>query len=402
MDPYFKKNITFNYNHRRLTFRVSQSLFSSQDIDVGTRHLLKIIVDLKLEKCKKILDLGCGYGPIGIALKTVYPPSEVQMVDKDALALSYTNQNLKINNLTGVRVYATLGYDSVTENEFDLIVSNIPAKVGDKVLTHILKDSRSHLKSGGKMAVVIIDAIGDYVTKELTDPEIKILFAKRWTGYLVFIYEFLPTSAERDSERSGSFKSGTYDRDQRQVSRGGINFSIKTTYNLSEFDTISYETDILLDSLKILKDKKLNSVLVFNPGQGYIPVMIFKATDTKKIYLVDRDMQALYLSKENLISNGCQVNNIASVHQVGISISGEGPFDTIVGILDEDDGLAVHAFYLREAADQLSAEGVIIIAAGSTAVTRLESLLHKEKFLRIVDRKRSKGRSVIIMKQKAR
>ena len=400
MDQYYKKIISWNVSRRELQFRVSQSLFSSQDIDLGTRHLLKIIVDAKLH-CKKILDLGCGYGPIGIALKSVYPASEVQMVDKDALALSYSRQNLELNNLSGVNVYASLGYDGIKENDFDLIVSNIPAKVGDRVLTHMLKDSRFHLRPGGQMAIVVIDAIGDYVTSELNDPNIRITFAKRWPGYLVFLYEFLSPSSSLVKTSTESFKGGIYDRNKQLVSRYGVSFSIKTTYNLPEFDTISYETDILLNSLKILKDKTLNSVLIFNSGQGYIPVAISKITKTKKMYLVDRDIQALELSKENLLSNGYMADKISLAHQVGISVGDRAIIDCVLGVLDEDDNPLVQSMLLHEAAGQISSGGLVIFAAGSTVITRLENVLHKEKFLQIVDRKRAKGKSVLVMKPNA-
>lgn len=400
MDPYFKKNINFQYKGRDLVFRVSQSLFSSQDIDLGTKHLLNSLAGESSQNFGKILDLGCGYGSIGISLETAYPSGKVHMVDKDALALSYSLQNAKVNNVSGIKVYASLGYDDVKDNDFDLIVSNIPAKVGDKVLIHILKDSKSHLRLGGKMAVVVIDAISDYVTKGLNDPEIKIVFSKKWPGYLVFHYEFLPSSSIVSNKTSESFDSGIYNRSQKTVTYYGFDSLIKTMHNLPEFDTLSYETEVLLESLKILKNKKLKNVLIFNPGQGYVPVVLSKLVEVDKITLVDRDLQALRLSKENLISNSYFPKNIVLMNQVGISIPNKKSFDCVVGILDGSDASAVHSMFLREAAEQLSINGVIIFVSGSTAITRLEDSLRKEKLLQIIDRRRSKGKSVLIMEQR--
>lgn len=406
MDPYFKKNINFRYKERDLNFRVSQSLFSSQDIDLGTKHLLKSLTGESSQNFGKILDLGCGYGPIGISLKIAYPFSEVHMVDKDALALSYCLQNIEVNHVSEIKVYASLGYDDVTDNNFDLIVSNIPAKVGDKVLTHILKDAKFHLRPGGKMAIVVIDAISAYVTQELNDPEIKIVFRKKWAGYSVFHYEFLPSPSKVSIKTSESFDSGIYDRNQKNVTFYGFNSSIRTTYNLPEFDTLSYETEVLLESLEILKDihsrhdKKLKNTLIFNPGQGYVPVVLSKLVEIENITLVDRDLQSLRLSKENLISNGYFPKNIVMINQVGISIPNEKSFDCVIGILDESDASSVHSMYLRQATEQLSINGVIIFVSGSTAITRLEALLRKEKLLQIIEKRRSKGRSVLIMKRR--
>lgn len=399
MDPYFKKNILLNINNHELQFRVSQSLFSSQDIDLGSKHLLKTITEAPPGQCGKILDLGCGYGPIGIALKIMYPSSNVHMVDKDALALDYSNQNLALNNILGAHVYASLGYDDIKDKDFDIIVSNIPAKVGIKVLTHILKDARFYLNLGGQVKIVVVDAIGDYVSDELNDPNIHILFTKRWPGYRVFHYEFLLGNKQKVSPQS--FATGIYDRNENHILYKGLEFLIKTTYNLPEFDTISYESEVLLTQLLEYKDKHFDNILVFNPGQGYIPVALSKLTDIKQLYLVDRDIQAIRISKENLQSNRFQTNAITTLHQVGISSQDKIMFDCIVGILSEDEGPSVHAMYLHEAVNKILPGGLVIFAAGSTAITRLESVLKKERMLLVRERKRFKGKSVLVMQAKA-
>src|SRR3989344_7708423 len=99
-DPYFKKNITYRYRGHDLSFNISQGLFSSQDIDVGTKHLLKTMADNGFDDFRKVLDLGCGYGPIGISLKVASPNTEMHMVDIDALAIKYTRENAKRNNVS--------------------------------------------------------------------------------------------------------------------------------------------------------------------------------------------------------------------------------------------------------------------------------------------------------------
>lgn len=391
--------VSWNIGHHELQFRVSQSLFSSQNIDLGSIHLLKTITEVPPRKTGKILDLGCGYGPIGITLKKMYPLSDVHMVDKDALALNYSRQNLTLNNISDVHVYASLGYDDIKDSDFDLIISNVPAKVGKKVLTHILKDARFYLKPGGQMMVVVIDAIGDYVSDELNDPRIHILFTKRWPGYRVFHYEFLPSDEQKEYPQS--FATGIYDRDENYISYKGLEFLIKTTYNLPEFDTISYETDVLLTGLLECKDKHYNNVLVFNSGQGYIPVALSKLANIKQLCLIDRDIQAIRISKNNLQLNGYQTSAISILHQVGITTSEDKKmFDCIVGTLDEDDSPSVHAMYLREAANQILSKGLVIFAASSTAITRLESILNKEKLLLVRERKRFKGKSVLVMQAK--
>lgn len=68
-DAYLKKDISYNYRGKELKFYVSQALFSSHSIDLGTNHLLKTLTSEGFNKYNKVLDLGCGYGPIGNSLK---------------------------------------------------------------------------------------------------------------------------------------------------------------------------------------------------------------------------------------------------------------------------------------------------------------------------------------------
>ncbi|MCJ7606066.1 MAG: class I SAM-dependent methyltransferase, partial [Dehalococcoidales bacterium] len=153
-DIYYKKTLTFRAWKRELRFKVSQGLFSSFDIDKGTRLLLRTIVEAGYRDFTRVLDLGCGYGPIGLMLKSLYPAADVHMVDRDALAVDYSRQNAELNGLTDIETYASLGYDDITRRDFDLIVSNIPGKAGTTVITSLLQDAGRYLAPGGMAAIV--------------------------------------------------------------------------------------------------------------------------------------------------------------------------------------------------------------------------------------------------------
>src|SRR6266508_1524180 len=114
-DIYFKKVVGFNFAKRSLKFRVSQDLFSSHDVDVGTRFLLRTIVTAPhVGRPAAILDLGCGYGPVGLTLKSVHRDAVLHMTDRDALAVEYARQNATINGFAdGVEAYGSLGYDDL-------------------------------------------------------------------------------------------------------------------------------------------------------------------------------------------------------------------------------------------------------------------------------------------------
>jgi 16S rRNA G1207 methylase RsmC len=400
-DAYFKKEIVYSYRGRELRFRVSQSLFSSFDIDLGTRHLLQTLTSKGFDTYKKVLDLGCGYGPIGIALKSAYDRCIVHMVDRDAVAIEYAQQNVELNNLSGFKVYKSLGYDDVSEVDFDLIVSNIPAKVGEPVLSHIIEDAKYCLCPGGKVAVVVIDAIGEYVTKVLkSNKDINILFYKRWPGHLVFHYEFSKDSYRKIGPKINSFEEGVYDRSSRNIQIGMSMSPFKIVYGLAEFDILSYETELLINKINIFQGQQIDRAIIFNPGQGFVPVALSTTARVGKIDLVDRDLLSLKISRENMILNGYEQDQISLLHEVGIPNSNLPAADCIIGILDEKDEPQVHPMIIREATSRLSNNGTLIIASGSTAITRMEFLIKREKFLRIVERQKSKRKSLMVLKKR--
>jgi len=400
-DIYFKKNVIYNYRGKNLTFRVSQSLFSSHDIDLGTKHLLETLTNEGFNSYNKVLDLGCGYGPIGISLKSAYQSSIIHMVDRDALALNFSQQNAKLNNLNGIKVYGSLGYDDVPEKDFDLIVSNIPAKVGEQVLSYILEDAKFYVRSGGRVAIVVIDAIGDYVTKVLkSNKNINIIFRKRWPEHLVFHYKFSPDSFVEPRPKSSAFDRGIYDRGQKSISVEGFKISIKTTYGLPEFDTLSYETELLLNKMHILKNQQIQKAVLFNVGQGFIPTALSTIFKPEEVNLVDRDLQALRISKRNIISNGYPANRVYLFHGTDFSKVNLGSADCIIGILDEKDNFKIHSTLIKQAVLKLSDSGIMMLSSSSTAITRIETLIRKEKLLGVFERQKSKRKSILVLKHK--
>lgn len=398
-DIYYKKNIQYDYRGHNLDFKVAQQLFSSQVIDHGTQRLLRTFIFEKIDTYNQVLDLGCGYGPIGIALKSFCPNSIVHMVDIDSLAIDYSRQNANLNNFNDIKTYASLGYDDVIDTDFDLIVSNIPAKIGEKALSHVLKDAQFYLKPKGRVAVVVIDAIAGYVTRELTmDPNINILFHKTWPGHVVFHYNFIVNKKPITKPKESAFDRGIFDREKKVFSINSLSFPMLTTYGLSEFNTFSYETELLINNLKNIQDKSLNMAIVFNPGQGHIPVALSMFFNTNKIILIDRNLQALKVSKRNLLLNSYPEKNILLLHQNDILQTNLNQIDCIVGILNDKDNPLIHINLLEQAILQLSPKGLILISSSSTVITRVETFIRSKKNMEIFERQRIKGKSIIILK----
>ena len=161
--PELKKDIVLNVEllGSRFNLHTRWGVFSPRSIDDGTLLLLKYISADEDDVC---LDLGCGYGPIGLALARQCHKGQVHMVDKDFVAVELSNYNAKINNINNAKAYLSDAFIQVPrEIKFNKIISNIPAKVGREQLSIILYDAFDALESGGTITVVTINGLKDFI-----------------------------------------------------------------------------------------------------------------------------------------------------------------------------------------------------------------------------------------------
>lgn len=152
---------------RELILHSTWGLFSPREIDEGTRLLLRHIEVKQTDDC---LDLGCGYGPTGLALAVLAPEGRTLMVDKDFVAVDYSNGNAERNGIGNARARISNGFDQIDPGlRFDLIASNIPAKVGKEMLSLYLHDALARLRAGGRLYLVTINGLRQYMKRNLTE-----------------------------------------------------------------------------------------------------------------------------------------------------------------------------------------------------------------------------------------
>jgi 16S rRNA (guanine1207-N2)-methyltransferase len=164
-----KDDISFNatLHGQKLSFLSTWGLFSPRSIDEGTKLLTEY---LEVPSSAVCLDLGCGYGPLGLTLAKLAPSGEVHLVDKDFVAVEYSMKNAKLNGLSNTQCYLSNGFSQVDPSlKFDVIVSNIPAKIGGELLSIFLTDAHVRLNTGGKLYVVTISGLKDYMKRNLTE-----------------------------------------------------------------------------------------------------------------------------------------------------------------------------------------------------------------------------------------
>lgn len=165
----------------RYSFITDNGVFSKKGLDFGTRTLLE---SLELNRIAgNVLDVGCGYGPIGIYVAKNTSAS-VHMIDINRRSLDLAIKNAKLNQVS-VTIYESNAYESVTE-KFDFIISNPPIRVGKKILYQILFDAKKHLKEKGELWIVVHkDQGAKTVMKDLKEEYIVELKNKNKGFYII-------------------------------------------------------------------------------------------------------------------------------------------------------------------------------------------------------------------------
>lgn len=135
-----------------LRLHTSEELFSPEQIDRGTLAMLSRV---EFAPADKVLDLGCGYGIVGILAARLIGPERVVMVDVNPEAVRLSRSNAEANGAEGIRVLVSDGLAVVEDRDFTLILSNPPYHEDFAVPKAFIEDGFAHLALGGKMVMVV-------------------------------------------------------------------------------------------------------------------------------------------------------------------------------------------------------------------------------------------------------
>ena len=163
-----REDIVFEESLRNFSFRFHSTwgLFSPKAVDEGSKMLLDYVEVKKSDNC---LDLGCGYGPLGLTLATLAPDGQSVLVDKDFVAINYSRKNAQLNGITNTRIFLSNGFDQIGDREFQVIVSNLPAKTGKEMYYLYFYDALQRMTPGAHFYVVTITGLRRFVKRAFTE-----------------------------------------------------------------------------------------------------------------------------------------------------------------------------------------------------------------------------------------
>lgn len=146
---------TFDATLRGIPFRfvTDTSVFSKERVDFGSQTLIDT-ADPAVWPAGAILDLGCGYGPIGLTMAALAPRREVDMTDVNERALGLAVENAAANHIHNVHIFPSSVYDAI-DGRYAAILTNPPIRAGKDVVNAILTGAADHLVEGGHLLVVI-------------------------------------------------------------------------------------------------------------------------------------------------------------------------------------------------------------------------------------------------------
>lgn len=174
--------IKFTVKGQIIELASSGGVFSKGKVDLGTQILLGSIT---LPEHGNALDLGCGYGVIGITVAKMRPRMMVTLIDVNPVAVKLAAQNIERNAVGNAVAMTSDLYSALGDSCFDIIVSNPPLAAGYAVIFPMIEGAASHLNEGGQLVFVLRKGV-NAIPKKMEVVFGNVELVSRKSGYRVF------------------------------------------------------------------------------------------------------------------------------------------------------------------------------------------------------------------------
>lgn len=143
----------YQLRKKEFTFISDTGVFSKNEVDYGSRLLIEHFTEPS--RPGDILDLGCGYGPIGIAIAASFPDRKITMIDINERAVNLAKENIRMNQIKNAEAFVSDRFKELPNRLFATILTNPPIRAGKKIVHAIFEESKSSLYTEGELWVVI-------------------------------------------------------------------------------------------------------------------------------------------------------------------------------------------------------------------------------------------------------
>lgn len=370
MAPYVTRTVESRYRGRSLTLQLSHALFSSFDVDDGSRLLLHSLVDrVDLGSARAALDLGCGTGVIGLSIATCAPAASVLLRDRDALAAAMAADNAALNGLANVMTSAALGFQGTRPGQFDLVVSNLPAKAGRPVLESFFRGAAAALAPGGVAAFVIVAPLDALARASAAAAGLSIRWEETTPRYSVFHLRVDGAAPAPEPEDV----LAPYLRDSARFAWREASWQAQTVFGLPDFDTLGRSLEPALGLLDSCQPGA--RVMIMNPGQGHLAMFLQArhGPGVRAMRLAARDLLALAITERNLASTGRPVaeKRPAAAESFLAQAEGAGTVDLLVIVPTVVPRAPWQPGALAAAHALLAPGGALLATSSSTEIQRL-------------------------------
>ncbi len=384
-----------------LQFATSQALFSSASIDVGSNRLLRAIEANANRTFDSALDVGCGYGVLGITLAHLGLAQTVELIDRDALAIEFSMENTRANRIDRVTARGALDLSDAGNDDYDIVVSNLPGKSPLPVLRQIVYRSVDHLQPDGQFWGVVVNPLRAQIEAILDGLQTEVISTESGPRHTVFGLRIDETTS---ADQGAADDLAPYYRDEIQFVSANERFELRTVHGVGEFDGLAYSTQLLLEHLAGHRNRRFDRGVVINPGQGYLPIALMANGIVEQLELAGRDLLALRISLANLKSNFGTGASASISHRVEwLRPNPDESNERLLAVvtLRPDEPQKALDLSALGAIDSLGGGSVLAIAGESTPVTRLQRQIELRTDIRVLGRDRHRGYSVISLEKQS-
>lgn len=346
-DPWYKTTFQSNALDTPLSLEVPHDVFSTQRIDEGTLLLLQ---NLPKSVPTRILDMGCGYGALGLPIAKKYPHAHLEMVDRDLLATKFTRRNAEKNRLSNVECYGSLGFREVSSREkrYDWILCNVPARIGAPFIRQFMESSCKRLSPDGEVRVVVIHDLGTVFEELARTYEWDLSETARGPRHIVYR---MTKGVDKKIELNDL---DLYRRDEVNLDQVSL---------LRPFDLGGDDPKRLLTGLPLLfesfpRQKSPEKCLVFRCGYGQIALTCASRWLNATVVALDRDLLATTFTSLNSLKLGVSDRvEVRAVAHFPDALHSNEKFDLITGEISPSAGIEVATAEISAVHRHLSEEG---------------------------------------------